>query len=239
MRCLSRVGVTLDVGGGRHSGTGIEGSLSVSLPGFDNEVILDAQHRVDIVSINWKHIEHIRRNENISPSPDFGAVHSRLNHDPQMSRTFDRLWQLDAISDAVEVESSILWISHRLDAWRDWPHRRPSLPVERLSRAALNRCIERIDASTGDPASLEELATLCQLSMFHFCRAFKAATGLPPHRYQIVRRIDRARAMLANTALSVAEVANAVGYDDVTYFTRLFRRETGFPPGQWRRERLR
>lgn len=68
----------------------------------------------------------------------------------------------------------------------------------------------------------------------HFCLAFRASTGLPPHRFQIVKRIERARDLLLDPNLSVAGIAQAVGYDDSAYFSRLFSRETGVTPRQWR-----
>jgi len=101
----------------------------------------------------------------------------------------------------------------------------------------LKRVVDYLNDKLSENTALPDLAALTGLSEHHLCRAFKVSMGLPPHRYQIARRIARARELLEKSPLSVAEVAEQVGYSDVAYFTRLFRRETGLPPAQWRRAR--
>jgi AraC family transcriptional regulator len=78
--------------------------------------------------------------------------------------------------------------------------------------------------------SLATLAQLVRLSPYHFCRAFKQSFGLPPHRYHTSRRIERAKALLAEPALSVTDIGLAVGFSQTSSFTAAFRRATGFTP---------
>jgi AraC-like DNA-binding protein len=85
--------------------------------------------------------------------------------------------------------------------------------------------------------SLSELASACGLSVRHFTRAFKATTGLPPHRWLLRRRVDRAMELLTATDYSLSEIAQACGFIDQSHFTRVFRAITGFSPGIWRRQR--
>jgi AraC family transcriptional regulator len=85
--------------------------------------------------------------------------------------------------------------------------------------------------------SLQTLAAQVGLSPFHFARAFKISTGLPPHRYQMALRIQRAKELLATTDLPISSVAAAVGYEDQGYLARLLRREIGVTPARYRRER--
>jgi AraC family transcriptional regulator len=75
------------------------------------------------------------------------------------------------------------------------------------------------------------LAAVVALSPYHFARAFKASTGMPPHRFVTQRRMDRAMGLLTTTRASVTEIAYAVGFGNVSHFRRLFRRHTGFLPG--------
>jgi len=99
----------------------------------------------------------------------------------------------------------------------------------------LTRVTDYIDAHLCEDVSLADLAQLVGLSSFHFCRAFKASTGLPPHRWRQRLRIERARHLLQHTELPVAEVGHAVGYEDASLFAVSFRRATGFTPSQYRR----
>src|SRR6516225_8587474 len=78
-----------------------------------------------------------------------------------------------------------------------------TLPRGRL-RAVVDYVEEHLDAGP----TLDQLAAVARLSAYHFARQFKAATGLPPHRYVITRRVERARQLLEGRGdLSLAEVA--------------------------------
>jgi len=71
----------------------------------------------------------------------------------------------------------------------------------------------------------------------HFARAFKAATGTPPHRYLTDRRIGRAETMIAEGRLSLAEIADVCGFSSQAHFTRWFKRIMGVTPGIYRMHR--
>lgn len=89
-------------------------------------------------------------------------------------------------------------------------------------------------AVEGEPRDLETMARAAGMGRFAFCRAFTAALGISPWRYVTLRRIARAKQLLAGSDLPVKEVATACGFDDPDYFSRAFRRETGTTPGAWR-----
>lgn len=73
-------------------------------------------------------------------------------------------------------------------------------------------------------------AAMCHQSEGRFAHAFKESTGVPPKRYLLEIKIDAAAQLLSTTTLSVAEIARAVGVEDVNYFSRLFKRFTGKTP---------
>ncbi len=89
---------------------------------------------------------------------------------------------------------------------------------------------------TAQDLALEELAALVSLSAKHFARAFRQSTGTPPHRWLIERRLDRAKAMLVEGDLDLAEIALACGFADQSHFTAAFRKLVGMTPGSYRRE---
>jgi AraC family transcriptional regulator len=104
-----------------------------------------------------------------------------------------------------------------------------------LSPLQLRRVTDYLLEHHGSNTSLAELASIAGLSLFHFVRAFKQSTGMPPHRYQIFLRIEKAKELLETTTLPVADIAAQVGYDDPSYFARLFVREFGVAPQAYRR----
>ncbi|HLH96485.1 MAG TPA: AraC family transcriptional regulator [Xanthobacteraceae bacterium] len=97
------------------------------------------------------------------------------------------------------------------------------------------RIVEFIEAHLAEDLPLAALATLAQLSTYHFARAFKRSFGIPPHRYHTNRRVERARALLANPAIAVADVAVEVGFGGASAFSAAFRKITGQTPTDYRR----
>jgi AraC family transcriptional regulator len=97
------------------------------------------------------------------------------------------------------------------------------------------RLEEYIVQHLDDDISLIDLANIAQLSPFHFTRAFKRSFGDPPYRYLMRRRIELARNLLGNSATSVTEIAQAVGFADPASFTATFRRFVGTTPTAYRR----
>ena len=75
---------------------------------------------------------------------------------------------------------------------------------------------------------------LSHVSEAHFARAFKEAFGVPPHRYLLTRRIEKATALLRDTDLSITEIAFETGWSSLGTFTRTFRDVTGESPGELR-----
>jgi transcriptional regulator GlxA family with amidase domain len=101
--------------------------------------------------------------------------------------------------------------------------------VRRLLRAK-----DRIDAASHEEWPVQRLARVSGVSAAHFARSFKDAFGLPPHRYLLTRRIERAKSMLRDTELSIAEIAFATGWKSLGTFGRTFRDVVGESPGDHR-----
>lgn len=111
---------------------------------------------------------------------------------------------------------------------------RPAPTAGGLPGLVLRRVIEHIDANLHRNPRLTELSAIAHMSPFHFARLFKLSTGLPPHRFAVVRRIERAKGLLDDQAVSVATVARAVGFQTAGHFTTVFRRSTGLTPSAYR-----
>jgi transcriptional regulator GlxA family with amidase domain len=108
------------------------------------------------------------------------------------------------------------------------PRQDPAL-LRRLLRAK-----DRIDAASHEAWPVRRLAKLSGVSEAHFARAFKDAFGLPPHRYLLTRRIEKATALLRDTALPITDIAFQTGWGSLGTFGRTFRDITGLSPGEWR-----
>jgi AraC family transcriptional regulator len=105
-----------------------------------------------------------------------------------------------------------------------------------LSGWQLRRGTAFMTEHAAEDLALDDLAALVNLSAKHFARAFRGSTGMPPHRWLIQKRIDRAKAMLAAADSSLAEIALACGFADQSHFTAAFRKSAGLTPGGYRRE---
>ena len=103
-----------------------------------------------------------------------------------------------------------------------------------LDPARLVRVTDFVDAHLEHAVSLDELASVAGMSMFHFSRCFKRATNTTPHMFVTARRIEASRAMLANTTECLAEIAYACGFSSQAYFTTKFKEHTGLTPGAYR-----
>lgn len=91
-----------------------------------------------------------------------------------------------------------------------------------------------MDGAPHEEWPIDRLAEVSAVSTAHFAREFKKAFGLPPHRYLLTRRIERATALLRDTDLPVTEIALRTGWTSIGTFGRIFRDITGESPGELR-----
>jgi transcriptional regulator GlxA family with amidase domain len=94
----------------------------------------------------------------------------------------------------------------------------------------LLRAKDRMDAASHEKWPVRRLARVSNVSEAHFARSFKQAFGLPPHRYLLTRRIERAMALLRDTDLSITEIAFQTGWGSLGTFGRTFRDITNESP---------
>src|ERR1700726_3374912 len=99
------------------------------------------------------------------------------------------------------------------------------------------RGMEFIEENLPEEISLAALAEIVDLSLYHFARAFAQSFGVPPHRYHMARRIDRAKGLLEKPALSVTQIGIQIGFREASSFTRAFRKFSGLTPTEYRRQR--
>ena len=103
-----------------------------------------------------------------------------------------------------------------------------------LPPRALRRVREFIEAHLEENISIQALASVAGLSMYHFARAFKQSEGMAPHEYLIQCRVQRAKDLLAETDLPLSEIALASGFSDQSHCARRFREHVGVTPSSYR-----
>ena len=111
--------------------------------------------------------------------------------------------------------------------------------VRGLARPGLEewqmRRIRAAIESTETSWTLDALAALVGMSPDRFCKRFRAATGCPPHRWQMLQRIERAKQLLGDRTLTLTDIAYACGYASSAHFSTSFGRATGSTPSEYRR----
>ncbi len=103
-----------------------------------------------------------------------------------------------------------------------------------LPALRLNRVLEYIHANLDRDIHLNELADAAGLSAFHFAKLFKQSTGASPHQYILQRRLERAKELLRQSAMSLGEISLEAGFADQSHFTNVFRRFMGVTPSKFR-----
>ncbi|GGX75155.1 helix-turn-helix domain-containing protein [Saccharospirillum salsuginis] len=98
----------------------------------------------------------------------------------------------------------------------------------------LLRAKDRMDRAPEEAWPIHRLARVSATSPAHFAREFKKAFGLPPHRYLLTRRIERATALLRDTDRPITDIAFQTGWSSIGTFGRIFRDITSESPGEFR-----
>jgi AraC-like DNA-binding protein len=158
--------------------------------------------------------------------PDLANSCHRLARELRTDCAMSKL-HFDALTTSIGVQIVRRWSNH---GTKTKPFQ-GGLPAARLRRVE-----EFLMAHLAEDIGLDDLAAIADLSAKHFARAFRQSTGVPPHRWLIERRIDRAKALLIEDGLNLAEIALACGFADQSHFTAAFRKSVGATPAIFRRE---
>ena len=108
-------------------------------------------------------------------------------------------------------------------------------PRAKLNSFQLRSVIEFIDSHLADDVPLLALAEQAHISPFHFARLFRQTVGLPPHRFVVRLRVQRAIGLLRRRRMPLAQIAVACGFHDQPHFIHAFRAVTGTTPSRYAR----
>lgn len=156
-------------------------------------------------------------------------VRDAVSADPRLAAAIGpALADLDDPLDELQRDRIVQTLADALDAVD--PASRPS-PSPR-HRQAVERARDRLDAGIETGVTSAELEAAAGLSRYEVARHFRTCLGTSPHRYLVLRRLDRARALIRG-GTGLADAAAASGFADQSHMTRQFRRAYGLPPGRW------
>jgi AraC-like DNA-binding protein len=114
---------------------------------------------------------------------------------------------------------------------------RPLSPAQAEHERRIRKITSGLVENGGDFASVAGLAHRAGYSPIHFSRIFKQVTGSLPGEFIIQARLERAKQLLRESSLSIGEIANALGYSDVFFFSRQFKARSGLSPSEFRQAR--
>jgi AraC family transcriptional regulator len=164
---------------------------------------------------------------------------AKLKADPLMKRLFEELkTEVDAQEFGREVLLRSLVTEVAVYLLRQFSSE--AIPFEtypqdqNTARWQIRRSLDYLHANFSRDFSLDSIAAAANLSKFYLERVFKKATGLSPHSYMLVLRVERAKQLLSLSSKPIVEIAVELGFSDQSHFTNVFKRMTGFTPHAYR-----
>jgi AraC family transcriptional regulator len=134
-------------------------------------------------------------------------------------------------------------VLHALDCHLVCTYSGVTIPTQRfrggLSSVQMRTATELLEAHLDGDIALQQVAEACELSVSHFARAFKQTFRRPPYRWLTECRVARARDLMTNSCLPLADIAIRCGFADQSALNRAFKRIQGISPGIWRRSTTR
>jgi AraC family transcriptional regulator len=221
----------VDLGSGRFRGRFRPGQALLIAPGAGSSLARSGRHSLWGLNLSYAWLRSFAgEGLELPENGDFGKLHAGPLED-ELLLALHRCFRQSANPGPARLftERAMLLLAARLDQLAR-PRKAKKSPAPGLTEWQLRRATNALEATMREGISLRSLARLTGLSTFHFARAFKRATGVPPHRYQTQLRIERAKEQLVGADAPV-------GYDDAGYFCKVFARHVGATPLRYRAER--
>ncbi|WKN44846.1 helix-turn-helix transcriptional regulator [Tunicatimonas pelagia] len=195
-----------------------------------------ATHAKEPAFFCWKNGEFGQ----LQPCPQLGYRFQVENHlnDPvsrslgaQLRQTLDHT--ASVFSQVSYIDSLLGALIHHLRGLQDWFLTHTPDPEHKMTPRQVSNVKQYIREHLDQSIPIITLAELVGLSEGYFYHAFKHTTGLTPGRYLTLTRIEKAKELLLKTAQPVIQVGMAVGYDNPSHFSRIFKKEVGVSPSKF------
>jgi len=224
--------VECDLGLGRFVARSAPGQLFISRPLAAVDNTFHGNARMLVLSVSASAVADLLPGTHLRPDAGFRELYMRPLLDEFVRIAINQLWAATRVShdgDVLFADTVIVAIFAALAR-----HGKNERASERgLADWQLRRVFEMMESMQDVP--LAALASRANMSAWYFARAFKHSTGVPPHRYQFMMRMDCAKDLLTRTKLPISDVAERVGYGCSQTLARAFRKEVGISPADYRR----
>ncbi len=207
------------------------GSCAVLRPGEAPRAQQDPNHRLTVF---FAHFDALNAGGEVTAPLDRGGFEDLVTVRDQNSivtaaQRIERLWQR---GDEFARHQAQLCLG--VLVWQIWDESRFSISPADQPFESLSAAIRR---APGRNWTLDGMAGEIHLSRAQFTRRFRAIFGTSPTRFVIRTRLEHARQLLAETEMTLEQIARALGYTDVYFFARQFKQFTGQTPGAIRKRR--
>ncbi|MDD6215073.1 MAG: AraC family transcriptional regulator [Firmicutes bacterium] len=167
-------------------------------------------------------------------------INSKIPHDEFVTNCFKHMYEEflkgEAASNMVIKGETYLLMAHLIRNYTAMHLSRFEYDVRMARMKKVNMILDYIHANYSQPISTSKLAKKWYLSESHMCRMFKAATGVKLTEYINKYRVDKAATLLLNSDDSVSDIASKVGFDNLNYFDRIFKRYKKLSPKKYKKQ---
>lgn len=210
------------------------GNISIVSPDLPHETWIERSAEMIIINLHPKAIERVSDELNLKSAriiPQWTANKDRLIE--QLGIALQAEFQQGKPTNIYVESISNLLLVHLLRHYSTTDSI-ASLPSARLSPQKLQQTRSYLQENLERSVSLSELAGVVELSPSRFARAFKQTTGTSPHKYIVECKIAKAKELLKNPQLSIADISYTLNFSSQSHFTSVFRRLTGTTPHIYR-----
>jgi len=208
-------------------------TVSIAAPGVPVSGRCDGAFEVTAIFLDPLAIADIARGETGSDLPE---IRPQFAINDPVLRSLGTMLDAELFSDCrhSRVYAESLAAALAAQVFGRYSNRLSGLRVETLNKTQLRRSIDYIHANLHRDLTLTEIASVANMSKYHFAKSFRQMAGVAPHQYLVKLRIEKARKMLAHDTVSVEEIASRVGYTDKGNFSRQFLKIVGVSPSRYR-----
>ena len=205
-------------------------------------------HPGDLVVVNSNEIHYKERSNcdylciilNPSFFSDTGFDNIRIKHfisgDAFIKNCFENIfdeYEKNADGCRMAIKSNAYALMTYL--WRNYAYLEKTDDAHTELSKRLGKAVKYIQEHYTERITTADLAKVCYVSEYYFCRFFKKMTGLSAVNYINSVRIEKAMSFLDNTSATVTQIALKTGFDDLNYFSRVFKKLVGMSPTQYRK----
>jgi AraC-like DNA-binding protein len=207
----------------------------VTPPDTATDIELEGHYEFDVVAIPGGWAKSLLEPHEELRTLDFGKLHTGIQHDKSVFRLVEQLHHRDTIesNNALLVDGLVMALLGRLVTLADI-HNKPRT-IRPLDKIVLTHIENYLQNDISANPTMQDLASLAGMSVDHFGRSFKKATGKTPYQYVLDKRLELAQMLLRNSELTLVEVALTVGFSSQSHMTKLFSQKFGYTPGYYQK----